>query len=315
MCEPSPSDRAAAAVSRAGEWLSSLVEARIDDLDEQGLCLGLFGISCVAKALPRNGSPSTDTPTAEMILARLTAGPRGAESLRASFARGGFVTPLMAAAALAVDSPAAARYRQLCLEEWAALERSPWPDDSRVALFTGRLLAKLIVGEAPEPLGSLGALSHLNRLARYTARPQGIHAVIRELAVRSAFGQLEVVLNEGEREILTDALSFWTFFHLKERDLDLVCPLVRALGYLRLNDLPEYGQGVEFIIRQGKSSGRFGMQEMATHLKSLATQERSDTERELQLPLTVASVWALLESHCFAAMPFRRLPARCGQAT
>lgn len=302
----SPSEnRASITVRRAGEWIGGFARARMDDLDTTGLCLGLFGVSCVARALPPDQWPPAFTELTESILNKLVSDSDSPHGLRIQFSSGGFASPLMAAAALVVDTPSATEYRNICLREWKMLEEGRSLEDSQTALWMGQHFATLIGSrEEIRPLADSDALRSVNRIWQYTAASHDIQRIVRYLAACSAFGQVKLRLSSAKRKLLTEVIQFWTFFYIKEGDLDMVCPLVRALGYLRHQFLPEYAEGINFILQQSKSNGRFGMQEMATHLRSILADGPVDSDREIYLPLTTASLWALLESDCFDASPF-----------
>lgn len=244
--------------------------------------------------------------TAELLVEKLLdCWDQPVDGLHAKFRAGTFVTAMMGAAAFDSGSAPAVAYRERCLREWASVEGSAELRAKPTLLWTGRHLALVISGA---PRLSHKITTYQTEIAGqpmpYTVSSQGIQQMVKEVAALSAFGQAAPPLRETARDYLSDSLPFWTFFYIKEKDLDMVAPLVRALGYLGLSTVPEYLDGIDFILQQGKDDGRFGMQEMSIHLQSLTAGHRVDKSLGIYLPLTVASLWALLECLYPANAPF-----------
>jgi hypothetical protein len=302
-------------MEKAGLWVARCTQERLEELDAQAECLSLFGLSCALRASSPEHQPSDLLKTAELLIERLLdCWDQPVDGLHARFRTGGFVTAMMAAAALVSNSPAARAYRQRCKREWASIEGSAELKARPTLLWTGRHLALAISG-VPKLLHKMTTwpTELSGQPMPYTISSSGIQHIVKEIAALSAFGQTTPPLSDTSRDYLEDFVPFWTFFYIKENDLDMVAPLVRALRYLGLTNVPEYLDGINFILQQSKDDGRFGMQEMSIHLQSLTAGDSVDKRLDIYLPLTVASLWALLDCLYPAESPFRlRSGARAG---
>lgn len=92
----------------------------------------------------------------------------------------------------------------------------------------------------------------------------------------------------GSASVIRDLLSFRTFCCLRQEDLDLLCPLVRASKCL--GDVN--ADAVGFILDHQRDDGRFSSQELAIRRHRDADPE-FDPTYDVYLPLTVASLWTL----------------------
>jgi hypothetical protein len=169
-----------------------------------------------------------------------------------------------------------------------------------IFLWTGRHLASTITGETFGSV-SIDWIPHAATLSKYTAKIDEIQRLAGALAAMTAFGRIASLSRETEHGPVEHALRFWTFFFVKNGDLDMVCPLLRALAHLGLRSLPEYSEGLSFIVHQRKADGHFGMHEMSIHLQAANAVAALDIEREIYLPLTVAGLWTL--ATCIPPVP------------
>ena len=254
---------------RAREWLARFAATRFETLSIRELALTLFGIAL-------SGPPGdAGERIAETLAGR-------ADDVRQEFAAGRFLTLLLAADAM----PEATPLSSLLRESWLALDPASYSASPVIAWACGQLAGK----DAPMP--SLRLLLRFDPRARYVATPQFVRELAQEIAAASLFGRLVPPLTAEERRDVTTALRLWAFCYTKERDLDMLCPVVRAMHLLGLEGEPEYHDALEFIAGEQRSDGHFGMHEMG-----LAILEKGgddiDRERELYLPLTVASTWTL----------------------
>ncbi|MFL6278012.1 MAG: DUF6895 family protein [Blastocatellia bacterium] len=294
-------------MEKAGLWVARCTQERLAEMGVQAQCLSLFGLSCALRASAASDQPSEMLKTADRVVEKLLDDwDQPADGLQAKFQSGIFVTAMMAAAALVSDSPTARTYRKRCRSEWASIEQSAELRARATPLWTGRHL-DLVISGAPQPLHKLvpWPTEISGQPMPYTISSDGIHQIVKEIAALSAFGQTPLPLSQTAKDYLKDFIPFWTFFYIKENDLDMVAPLVRALNYLGLTTVPEYLDGLNFILQQSKDDGRFGMQEMAIHLQSLTVGGSVDKRLEIYLPLTVASLWALLDCLYPARAPFK----------
>src|SRR5205085_6221534 len=112
-------------IQKAGNWTSHFARSRLDDLDSQGLCLALFTIYSALKSSALDSQPQCSIEITERLLEKLLDGwDSPGDSLRSQFESGGFITPLMAAAALVYESPTAKLYRERCQRAWLEIEKS-----------------------------------------------------------------------------------------------------------------------------------------------------------------------------------------------
>jgi len=300
MTSPSPFDPVGsrplrAAAEKAALWLAGFARARMPETDLEGFCLALFGMACALRVIPLEEQPAECQDETVRLLHRLTALQRpGRSGLRSYLHAHSFVTPLLAAAALSSKSTEARSFRAMCLGEWKTIAKGPEIAADPVLLWTGRHLAAAATGD--HTCGGPPALQVSEiprRTSMYLATTNQIQQIVREVAALTAFGRQAPLLADAERAYLEDALPFWTFYFVKERDLDMVCPLVRALTYAGLQSKLECAAGLAFVLRQARADGRFGMQEMSVHLQAATGPTPVDAAREIHLPLTVAALWAL----------------------
>jgi hypothetical protein len=131
--------------------------------------------------------------------------------------------------------------------------------------------------------------------SKYRISPSAIRQMVADVAAMSAYGQFQPPMPNPEREYLQDTLPFLTFYYLKEQDLDMVNPLLRALRYTRMTEIAEYRQAIEFVLGRSRVDGSFSMRDMATHLQSVSDRAAINVRRDIHLPLTTASIWALVD--------------------
>ncbi|HEX8697122.1 MAG TPA: hypothetical protein VF746_32180 [Longimicrobium sp.] len=279
-------DAARAAVERAAEWLARFARARDGALAPAELALVLLGAACARRLGVGDGGG------AERALAALLPGGRPAPEADAWFHSGGAVTSLLCAALLPDGDGGAHAFRRWCAGEWEALAARGRPA-SPVQARTGAWLAALLAGREPGPAPPLppparGAAAHAAETAE-------VGAVAQAVAALSGFGARPLPPGWAADGALERALRLWTFCAVKERDLDLACPLARSLGYAGLGEAPEYAEAVALVLDCQLPDGRFGSQHLAVHLQERCAGGALDVERMVHLRLTAASAWMLAE--------------------
>jgi len=198
---------------------------------------------------------------AEAIAVRLLRGSvRG--SVDEEVAAGRFVMPLLAARAL------------------------PEGSRSREALLTA-------CAEWEPPRSLRWDVPLCDTLVPYAAPADAVREICGEIAVASDFGRRELALRH--RGDLERVLALWTFCFVHERDLEMVCPLGRALAFAGFSHAAEHRDAVQFILEQQRGDGHFCADELSVvaHAK---TQSGFDVALEVYLPLTVGAVWTLSAS-------------------
>ncbi len=191
---------------------------------------------------------------AEAMAVRLLDGPIDEE-----IAAGRFAMPLLTARAL----PGGSRSRQALLA--ACAEREPPPSLRWDVPLSDTLLP-------------------------YAAPADAVREICGEIAVASDFGLREPVLRY--RDDLRCVLALWTFCFIHERDLEMVCPLGRALAFAGFSSAGEHSDAIQFILEQQRDDGHFCADELSAAAQA-KTQPDFDVVREVYLPLTVGAVWTL----------------------
>lgn len=280
----------------AAQWLNNYARLALSTIAPSNIGPILFGICSAVRPLQVDEWPSDTSELIECLVVRLAdelASPRG-EACESS----GFVSALMAAAALQSKSQPAAILREICTNRWRSIEESKIFARSPTLIWTGRWLVTSITGETSRFFSQTWWKSEISKqISQYAISIPSIQQIIADLAAMSAFGAVVPPLPGPEREYLERILPFLTFYHVKEQDLDIVNPLIRALRYIRLVDIPEYRDALDFVLGRYQKDGSFTMRNMAAHLHSLDPQARINVQSNIHLPLTVGSIWALLD--CF----------------
>lgn len=88
-------------------------------------------------------------------------------------------------------------------------------------------------------------------------------------------------------------LRYLTFYHTKNRDIDLVCPLLLALKYLGAEGCWEYSSATEYLLNSQNQDGSFGLYEIELYLDSLAKDDVRNRIEDIYLPVTVLASWSL----------------------
>jgi hypothetical protein len=122
----------------------------------------------------------------------------------------------------------------------------------------------------------------------YVAPAELVRGVATSIGLETAFGERP----HRWPEALGDALTFWAFCCMKDDDLDLLCPVTRALAYAGLQKTEEYGEAIDFILRHQRDDGRFSAQELSV-ANYAAANEGFDAVRDAWLPLTAGAMWTL----------------------
>lgn len=279
----------------AARWLSGLSESMPLDSNGGGMAASmLFGIHCALRGLTTASWPDRFLPATVRLTDHL-AGQWSAQPYEfySRFVSGGFVSAMMAAAVVA-DSESAETIRRLCGNAWQAVEARAVFSGSPTQLWTGRRLFAAIEGSTPELLACTWWRSEISAMTppHFISIP-AIQQIVADLAALSAYGAFDPPLPALEREYIRDLLPFLTFYYIKERDLELVNLLLRALRYARLTDAAEFHDAIQFILSRKRADGRFTMRDLASHLHRLSCEPPLDVERTIHLPLTVGSIWAL----------------------
>lgn len=281
----------------AVQWLAQYGETILDAPDCGAGPLILFGLNYGLRPLQGSERP---TGVSE-ILRRLTDHIASQWALQArelhnNFLSGGFVSPMLAAAVLPVSSGAAKQLLEICSDEWRMAEASNAFAASPTLLWTGRRLLANMGDTTPELRSRTWWSSEVSMLPfKYRIPPSAIRQMVADVAAMSAYGRFQPPMPNPERDYLQDTLPFLTFYYLKEQDLDMVNPLLRALRYTRMTEIPEYPQAIEFVLRRSRADGSFSMRDMASHLQSASDSAAINVRRDVHLPLTVASIWALVD--------------------
>jgi len=275
-----------------------LAADRFADLDSDGACLLLFGLAC-ARALTAaglNGDAGGIAPRlAERLAGDWTAAP---SAIRAEFHAGRFVMPLLVAAVSGPWGDAGRRLRGICEREWRALRAESTADDNPILFWTGERLISLIRGEPPQPLRARWQMEIESMAPPYAVDPPAVRQLTAELALLSAYGMLDLRVSHPVDRYVRETLPCLMFIYLKDRDLETVCLLLRALHYAGLHAAPEFSDGIEFVLQHNSRDGYFAMHSMALHLHAVRSQQ--DLRRSVFLPLSVSALWALAE--CLAPM-------------
>lgn len=283
------------ALYNAGRWLCDTSTVLIAQNETAVLTTALYGICYALRPLDGHEWPGA-YPTIERLTEHLASEwIRRPQEFRAAFQSGGFVSPMMAAASLEIDVPAAKTIREICCHEWLAVEASGTFSECPTLLWTGRrLMDNISPGSCiAKPIWWRSEISNLT--SAYEISPASIQQMVAALGAMTSFGKSLSPLPDIERDYLENTIPFLLFYYLKEQDLDLVNPLLRALQYMRKSDLPEFAQGVRFVLDRSRPDGRFTMRDIVTHLHSLATQSQIDPVKSIHVPLTVSSIWSLVD--------------------
>jgi hypothetical protein len=294
------------AIGRALRWFAGVLDAGMKGFDFEATCTALFGACCALRVCPHPadsvfGSELRD----RLISALLECWDLHANETLERFRQGAFIPALMAAASLDVPSSRGDRYAEMVVQQWEALKNDRGLDTTSMSYWTAEYLASLLAKQEAPPPPELTAGHWLSPFFRYTATPGQIQHITQQVAAASTFGSRTLNIDNEYRRQLEELFLFWAFYFGKERDLDMICPVLRSLEYLRCTSVPEFYEGLEVVVQQCKRDGRFGMHEMATRLHALGLREQSNCDREIYLPLTVASVWTLLECTRPELSPFR----------
>jgi hypothetical protein len=297
------------ATSRALRWFASTVDAGMKGFDFAATCTALFGVCCALRICPHPAGS-----VASELRERIISGLLDSLNLRASetvqgFRRGGFIPALMAASSLDMSSLEGDRYTEIVVQEWERLKNQRGVDTSSLSYWTAGYLASLLTKQTSPPPPKLIAGPWLSPLFRYTASPSQIQQVSQLIAAASTFGNTAFAIGDECCHQLEELLLFWAFYFAKERDLDMICPVLRSLEYLACTSAPEFCDGLEVVVLQCKRDGRFGMHEMAARLYGPDIWKQLTCDREIYLPLTVAGIWTLLECTRPDLSPFRNASA------
>lgn len=280
-------------VEQAGRWLERFIATRSLELSRNDLCVAFLGISCAIRALG-NGSAAKDfLDVAQRLVTTLLERCTFFQERSANDLIDDPVTWLLSAVYAAPDSAETNAYRRMVQEKWHALEGQGTSTTSLHLTSTCKLLSMLLKGESE--LGDISfpsASAFVRPFSYYLADTVEIQEALTTLTILTVFGRRAPQLAEPELEFVQKALPFWTFYFIKERDLDNVCPLARTLKHLGLEALPEFTEAIRYILRQSREDGSFGIYDMSYKYTS---SEPVDVERQVRLPLTVGSLWTLLE--------------------
>jgi hypothetical protein len=281
------------AIDRSGAWLAGLAADRSADLDDEGACLLLFGLACAHNLTEasRDGDWGTIAHRlAERLAHDWTSKP---SAIRAEFNARRFVLPLLVAAVSSPWGEVGRLLRSACEREWQVLREESFADDNPILFWTGQRLISLIRGEQPQRLRAKWRMGIETMVPPYAVDPPGARQITAELALLSAYGNFDLELPILVGRYLRAMLPSLMFMYLKDRDLEMVCVLLRALNYMGLRSVPEFSHGIEFVLQHNCRDGYFAMHSMALHLHTVRSER--DLRRSVFLPLSVAALWALAE--------------------
>jgi hypothetical protein len=295
-----------AALQKSALWLAYQQESAGGDA--QGAALLLFGMGCALGALDPSERPAECLTAVESLTHEVADAWRSRQSnLTKDVWIGSFVTPMMAAGSLRGLGKASAEALGATLDVvWHTSEVKGWLEEDPTLLWSGKRLVHLLSGHSRDGWSRVWWRSQISELVSpYAADAACIRQVCVDLAALSAYGQLAPPLPASEKDYLEKALPFWLFCYVKDQDLDMVCPLLRGLHYMGVQSNPEFQDAIGFVLRRSSADGRFTMREAAVHLHSSDGRHGDQVSRLIYLPLTVASVWALVESVFPSNAPFR----------
>lgn len=295
---------------RAAQWLAECGEAAVWDPDLDTGPLTLFAMRYALRPLAADDWPDGISETTRQLAEHLAlCWASQAGQFHDRFISGGFVLPMLAAAVLRADDVAAGKVKQICRSEWQKAEAGGAFVAHPTLLWTGRRLLVAMMDDAPTEQPRPWWSSEVSNLtSRYSIAASAVRQLVADVAAMTGYGRFQPPLPTRERDYLRHTLPFLTFYYVKEQDLDMVCPLLRALRYTGITDVPEYRRAIEFVIGRSRTDGSFSMRDLAAHLHARSARPPIDLRRTVHLPLTAASVWALVD----CAFPERALGHRSG---
>jgi hypothetical protein len=281
----------------AVRWLAKYSDNMTSVSDLSARLLIIFGVSYGLRPLATSERPAGVSEEIRRLSERVASEwALHAEEFHDKFVSGGFISLMLAAAASQASDQVTGQLIEICRNEWRTAESSNTFAASPTLLWTGRRLLANMGGDSPGLLSRTWWSSDVSKLIpKYTVSTSVIQQMVADVAAMSAYGQFLPPMPDPEREYLRDTLSFLTFYYLKEQDLDMVNPLLRALRYTGMTDIPEYRHAIEFVLGRSHVDGLFSMRDMATHLQSLNDQSNVNVQRSIHLPLTVAGIWTLVD--------------------
>jgi hypothetical protein len=295
-----------ATVERAVKWLDRFLSDRSSDLNQRELCLGLLGLCCGNRFLGTHSSSRNLSDASHRLIAVLLEKWANCQNESNREFASDPATRLLSAVFAASDNVLASTYQTTVLGQLRMIKELVAVRSSPQLTLTCNLLAALLDGSRQLPdLSSLSNSMPRHPFSHYLADAAEIQETLATLAILTAYGSLAPKLTESEVEFARKALPFWTFYYIKERDLDNVCPLVRTMKYLRLEGQPEYVEGLRYVLRQAREDGSFATSDLSCKCLSRFSAESLDVERTINLPLTVAAVWTLLECFNEGGSPLR----------
>jgi hypothetical protein len=281
----------------AAQWLAESGEGAIHASDFDAGTLIIFGLCYALRPLAASEWPTGVSEIIRRLTEHLASQwASQAEEFHDKFVSGGFIGPMLAAAVLQAGDEAAEKLSEICRNEWRMAEASSAFAACPTLLWIGRRLLADMTDDAPDLLSCTWWSSEVSKLrSKYAISTSAIQQMVADVAAMSAYGRFQLPMPRRERDYLRHTLPFLTFYYLKEQDLDMVNPLLRALRYTGMTDIPEYRQAIEFVLGRSRIDGSFSMRDLATHLQSLNARPTINVRRVVHLPLTAASIWALVD--------------------
>ncbi len=204
--------------------------------------------------------------------------------------------PLMAAAAVPEATRAVLHLRAGLRDAWRNSGVLPKESNRPPTQRLARALWELIAGHPWTEGPSSDDVQGLPIwISAYAASEEQIVDILAELNARSSYGRCLPRLTRSERNFLVRSLPCWTFFCIKDRNVEMVSPLLRAMRQMGLGGHEEFEEGIEFLLDQQRLEGYFGYHDMAIHLASQQGQSDLDVQREVTLRMTAGCVWTLLD--------------------
>ncbi len=290
-------EKACRALMRAEMWLSKFGLERAATLDVEGLSLALFGVACSIRPKQSGGSTSEGEEVIDVLAGELDRR-FAASTARATLEliRNRSIIPLLAAAAAPQARQSVFGLRARLLNAWNGSGLSSKGQDRTPMERLARAVLELVAGyPLNAALPPMGDWELSLSVSPYATSEEQIIEVVAELNARSTCGQRAPSLKDTEHAFLIRSLPLWTFLYLKDRNLEMVNPLLRAMRQIRLSECEEFHHGLKYVLDAQKSDGHFGEHEIVFHVDRQEGQPRVDVGREVSLRLTVGCVWTLFD--------------------
>src|SRR5262249_8823196 len=143
------------------------------------------------------------------------------------------------------------------------------------------------------------------------ADDERINRVVSRVTAASAYGTAEVVASSSARDMLGTATGVWLLDSSRRYKLDRVASLTRTLAYLEAVRSTPGREALDFLLAQQHPTGRFGFFGPEV-MHARRTTPGFEEYVELYLPVTLACLWALAESHTGGFRLLTSMPVGAG---